>query len=502
MKILGRHENVHTLGYHPRYEVVIGLEVHTHLKLRTKMFCGCEVVYGSKPNQHTCPVCLALPGALPVLNRRAVEFAIRAGLATNHEIQERSVFSRKNYFYPDLPKGYQITQDSLPICLRGHLDIEVPLGNKGEFYRKRIGITRIHMEEDAGKSVHAESDLGGDDSHMDLNRAGVPLLEIVSEPDMRSPAEAGAYLRQLHEILCYIGVTDGDMEKGQFRCDANISLRPKGDEAYGTRTELKNMNSFRFVELALEAEIKRQARVLDAGERVVQATLQFDPASAITSVMRLKENADEYRYFPEPDLLPLTVDPALIEQVKSELPELPTAKRLRFEQEYGLSPYDAGLLTASRELADYFEASARSAGNAKLVANWIARDLLQVLKEGSLSLADLPMRPEDLAGLLGLVEARRITAKSAREELFPRLVREGGDPEALMKQMGLEAVVDDGLIEGVVGEVIAENAASAQKFREGDPKVLNFLMGKVMQKTQGKANPGEVRRLLTEKLRS
>jgi aspartyl-tRNA(Asn)/glutamyl-tRNA(Gln) amidotransferase subunit B len=468
------------------------------------------VIYGNAPNQQTCPVCLALPGALPVLNRSAVEFAVRAGLATHHEIQERSVFSRKNYFYPDLPKGYQITQDSLPICLRGHLDVDVPLGTtkagkkKAQpdgFYRKRIGITRIHMEEDAGKSVHAESALGSDDSHMDLNRAGVPLLEIVSEPDMRSPAEAAAYLRMLHGILCYIGVTDGDMEKGQFRFDANLSLRPKGQQEFGTRTELKNMNSFRHVDMALQAEIKRQAKLLDAGESVIQATLQYDVDRDQINVMRLKENADEYRYFPEPDLLPLIVDPSLIEKVAEGMPELPSAKLARFESEYELSLHDARLLTSSRPLADFYEASVKLHGKAKAVANWILRDVLQVLKEKELSIEALALSPEQLVELIQLVESDRMTAKSAREKLFPALLVEGGKPEALMKKMGLEAVVDTDLIDGVIKEVVGENADSVEKFLGGDDKVLNFLMGKVMQKTQGKANPGSVKEALIRKIK-
>jgi len=508
MKALPYDDNSQTLDWHPRYEVVIGLEVHTHLKLNTKMFCGCAVIYGSSPNQQTCPVCLALPGALPVLNRSAVEYAVRAGLATHHEIQERSVFSRKNYFYPDLPKGYQITQDSLPICLRGHLDVDVPISKGGKkkaqpdgFYRKRLGITRIHMEEDAGKSVHADSALGSDDSHMDLNRAGVPLLEIVSEPDMRSPAEAAAYLRHLHGVLCYIGITDGDMEKGQFRFDANLSLRPKGQQEYGTRTELKNMNSFRHVERALQAEIKRQAKLLDADAKVIQATLQYDVDRDQINVMRLKENADEYRYFPEPDLLPLIVDPALIDQVREALPELPSAKRARFEEAYELSTHDASLLTSSRALADFYEEATRLHGKAKTVSNWILRDVLQVLKEKETDIEALALSPEQLVELIQLVESSRITAKSAREELFPSLLTEGGKPETLMKSLGLEAVADTSLIDGVIEEVMGENADSVEKYLNGDDKVLNFLMGKVMQKTQGKANAGAVRETLIRKIK-
>jgi aspartyl-tRNA(Asn)/glutamyl-tRNA(Gln) amidotransferase subunit B len=360
-----------------------------------------------------------------------------------------------------------------------------------------VGITRIHMEEDAGKSLHDDAPRGGDESRMDLNRCGVPLIEIVSEPDVRSPAEAGAYLRTLRAILRYVGASDADMEKGQFRCDANLSLRPKGQREFGTRTETKNLNSFRAVEAALSAEIERQAAILDEGGRVVQATMLYDPESEETRVMRIKENADDYRYFPDPDLLPLELDEAALERFAAALPELPGDRRARFKEQYGLSDYDARLLTESRPLADYFEAAARAHGTPKAVANWMLRDVLQWLGERDVETPALA--PEGLAALIGLVDAQRVTAASARR-LFPELAERGGDPEALIRERGLEAVSDAGLLEAAADAVIAENPESARKFQAGETKLLNFLMGQVMKRTAGKANPAVVREILTRKL--
>ncbi|MCG8587789.1 MAG: Asp-tRNA(Asn)/Glu-tRNA(Gln) amidotransferase subunit GatB [Proteobacteria bacterium] len=479
---------------HPHYEVVIGLEVHVHLKTESKLFSPAPVVYGQDPNHAVHSIDLGLPGVLPVLNRRAVELAIRAGLATHCEIHPRSVFSRKNYFYPDLPKGYQISQYEEPIATGGFVDVEI----EGEEAR-RVRLTRIHIEEDAGKSIHDATVVGDDDTHVDLNRAGVPLVEIVSEPDMRSPAEAAAYLRTLRDILRAVDVSEADMEKGQFRCDANVSLRPKGTSELGTRTELKNLNSFRFVEAAIEAEIERQADVLDEGGQVVQCTMGFDPETQRVRVQRVKENADDYRYFDDPDLIPLELDPALIERIRASLPELPADRRRRFSETYGLSEYDARLLTASRPLADYFEEAARIQGNAKTVANWMLRDVLQTLKEREIEVGALALDPPGLAQLIGLVESGRLTAKSARE-LFQELARTGGDPETLMRERGLEAVSDAGLIERTVDEVLAAHPEAVETYRGGDQKVQNFLMGQVMKRTQGKANPAEVRRVLASKL--
>ena len=476
------------------YEVVIGLEVHTQLRTASKLFSPAPVSYGEPPNHRVHPICLALPGVLPVLNARAVELAIRTALATHCEVHERSVFARKNYFYPDLPKGYQISQYEEPIATGGWIEIADDDGGV-----QRIGLTRIHLEEDAGKSIHDPAVVGSDATHVDLNRAGVPLLEIVSEPDLRSPQQAGSYLRTLRSILRYIEVSDADMEKGQFRCDANISLRPRGRSELGTRTELKNLNSFRYVEAALEAEIRRQAAVLDEGGEIEQATLAYDPDSGRTRVLRLKENADDYRYFPDPDLIPLQLTHEQVERVRGGLPELAEQKRQRFRDEYGLSEYDARLLTASRALADFFEAAAREYGTSKPVANWMLRDLRQALAEQEIDVDAARITPSSLAALIRLVDDHKITVKSARG-LVPELVEKGGDPVSLVRERGLEAVADTGVLERSIDEVMAEQTQSVEQYRAGDKKLLNFLMGKVMRRTQGKADPGAVREILTRRL--
>ena len=496
-----------------RYEMVIGLEVHTHLKTASKLFSPAPVQYGQAPNHSVHPIDLAMPGVLPVLNERVVELAIRLGLAIHATVNPYSVFARKNYFYPDLPKGYQISQFEEPVVSDGWLDIDVEVEAEGSgkgkkkkkgaaptLERKRIGITRAHIEEDAGKSIHDIAVAGSEDSCIDLNRAGVPLLEIVSEPDLRSPQEASAYLRTLRSILRYIGVSDADMEKGQFRCDANVSLRLRGAPEFGTRTEIKNLNSFSNVEDAIEAEALRQLELIEDGEDIVQATMGYDPERHRTSVMRLKENSDDYRYFPDPDLLALRIDPAHIEAVREALPELPEEKRGRFETEYALSAYDAGVLTATRSLADFFEETAKVCDAPKAASNWITRDVLRELKERECELEDLSLTPEMLGKLIALVEEGRLTARSA-SELFPDLVSAGGDPEALMVERGLEAVSDVGAIDGFVDEVIAANADVVQQVRDGDDKPLNFLMGQVMKASQGKAEPGQVRKALAEKIR-
>jgi aspartyl-tRNA(Asn)/glutamyl-tRNA(Gln) amidotransferase subunit B len=482
---------------HPDYEVVIGLEVHAQLRTRSKLFSPAPVSYGLPPNHSVHPVCLALPGVLPVLNRRAVELAIRAAVATHCTVHPHSVFARKNYFYPDLPKGYQISQYEEPIATGGWLDVPVPDGDATRISRVRLH--RIHMEEDAGKSIHDPAVVGSDATHVDLNRAGVPLLEIVTEPDLRSPVEAVAYLRTLRSVLRYVEVSDADMERGNFRCDANISLRLHGAEELGTRTELKNLNSFRSIEAAIEAEIERQADVLDSGGRVQQATMAYDPATGRTRVLRLKENADDYRYFPDPDLVPLVIPSDAIEGVRASLPELAEARCERFQVEFGLGEGDARILTESRPLADFFEAAAREHGAGQSVANWILRDLLRALKEREIEIDGSELSPRAFARLIGLVDEGVTTVKAARE-LVPHLVESGGDPEVLIRERGLEAVSDTDLIGRAVDEVIAEHPADVESYRGGEKKILNFLMGRVMQRTGGKADPGATRALLARRL--
>ncbi len=479
------------------YEAVIGLEVHAQLRTDSKLFSPAPVAYGEEPNHSVHPICLALPGVLPVLNERAVDLAIRAALATHCTVHTRSEFARKNYFYPDLPKGYQISQYEAPIATGGWID--VPLDGNGSGATKRVRLTRIHMEEDAGKSIHDPAVVGREATHVDLNRAGVPLLEIVSEPDLRSPAEASAYLRTLRSILRYTDVSDADMEKGHFRCDANVSLRPAGSELLGTRTELKNLNSFRFVEAALEAEIARQSGLLDAGEPVRQATMAYDPATRRTRVLRVKENADDYRYFPDPDLIPLVLSEAQIERVRAALPELAEQKTARFQSDYGLSEEDARTLAESRALADFFEAAAAAHGDARPVANWIRRDLLRALGEREIEIESAAIEPEALASLLRLVDEGKVTAASARK-LVPELVAEGGDPAALARERGLEAVSDASEIDRAIAEVLAEHEKDVERLRAGEKKVLNFLIGQVMKRTGGRANPAAVREGLAAKL--
>jgi aspartyl-tRNA(Asn)/glutamyl-tRNA(Gln) amidotransferase subunit B len=480
------------------YEVVIGLETHVHMKTRTKLFCACELSYGDPPNHHTCPTCLALPGALPVLNEQAVDFALRAALATHGTVHPRSIFARKNYFYPDLPKGYQISQYEEPYSTGGFVEIDAGEGTK------RVRLTRIHMEEDAGKSVHAE---GGGGSLVDLNRSGTPLLEIVTEPDLRSAAEAEAYLRALQSILRYLDVSDVDLEHGHFRCDVNVSLRPRGASAYGTRAELKNLNSFRFIMEAIAAETERQTRVLDAGGTVQQCTLRYHPKTRTTSVMRVKENADDYRYFPDPDLIPLVLDAARIERARGELPELPEAKRVRFAAEYGLGEKDVAQLTETRALADFFEAAARAHGDGAavsgpVVSKWLLRDVARLLKERGVELGDptAKLEPGALARLIGLVEAGATTSATATASLLPALMDEGGDPAALMAARGLEAVSDTSVLEAAVAAVLAEHADVVARIRAGETKLVNALMGPVMKRTQGKADPAAVREILARTL--
>ncbi len=476
------------------YQAVIGLEVHVQLKTDTKIFCGCSTKFGAAPNSQTCPVCLGMPGVLPVLNKKVVEFAIRAGLATNCRIAPRSVFARKNYFYPDLPKGYQISQYELPICQNGHLDIEVD----GQV--KRIGITRIHMEEDAGKLVHADIPGLGSGSGVDLNRACTPLLEIVSEPDIRSADEAVAYLRKLHQIVVYLGICDGNMEEGSFRCDANVSVMPVGSTTFGTRTETKNVNSFRFVKQAIEHEIERQIELIEEGGRVVQETRLFDPNTGETRSMRGKEEAHDYRYFPDPDLVPLVISNDWVEDARLSLPELPDARRSRYRSELGLSDYDAEVLTATREMAEYFEACLAAGAPAKGAANWVMGEVTRALNEAGTGIAECPVTPARLTALLQLIEKGTISGKIAKT-VFDEMWQSDKAPEAIVEEKGLVQVSDTGEIEKIIDEIMAANMGQVEEFRGGKEKVFGFFVGQVMRASKGKANPAVVNELLMKKLK-
>ncbi len=472
------------------FEPVIGLEVHAQLNTTTKIFCGCSTAFGAPPNTHTCPVCLGMPGVLPVLNRKVVEFTLRMALATHCDINPESRFARKNYFYPDLPKGYQISQYELPIARDGWIEIQVG----GD--RKRIRINRIHMEEDAGKLIH---DPLRPVSRVDFNRTGVPLIEIVSEPDLRSPEEAGAYLRQLRAIVRYLGICDGNLEEGSFRCDANVSIRPYGEQAFGTRTELKNLNSFKHVEKALQYEIMRQTETLRDGGRVIQETRLWDPDRNRSTSMRGKEEAHDYRYFPDPDLLPLTISTEWIERVRHELPELPEAKRDRFVDDYGLPAYDADLLTTDRELADYFETCLETFNNPKPVSNWIMGPLLGVLNAAGTSIDASPVSPENLGRLLQLIEGGVISGKIAKT-VFDEMAMGGHAPDRIVKEQGLVQVSDATQIETAVDKVMAANTDEVQAYRSGKTKLLGFFVGQVMRETKGKANPQVVNEVLKSKL--
>jgi aspartyl-tRNA(Asn)/glutamyl-tRNA(Gln) amidotransferase subunit B len=470
------------------FETVIGLEIHAQMKTDSKIFCGCSTEFGAPPNTHTCPVCLGMPGSLPVLNKRVLDFAIKVGLSTNSRINPINQFARKNYFYPDLPKGYQTSQYDKPIIEDGYIDIEVD----GE--QKRIGITRIHMEEDAGKLIHDEREPV---SYVDLNRTGTPLLEIVSEPDLRSPQEASAYLKKIHAILRYLDVCDGNMQEGSFRCDANISLRPVGQQEFGTRTELKNMNSFRNVQMALEYEVRRQRDLLLEKEVVVQQTLLWNPDTGKTEPMRGKEDAHDYRYFPCPDLIPVEIDDGWIEEIREGLPELPDQKRQRFIDEFNLPEYDAVILTESKELADYFEAAVEVCPQPKKVSNWMMTELLRELKGAEID--QCQVMPAQLGSLLNMVEEGTISGKIAKT-VFTDMLQSGKDPEQIVRDKNLVQVSDESELLALVREIIEQNPTQADEFRGGKTKVMGFFIGQLMQKTKGKANPKLANQLFNQEL--
>ncbi|MDH3417926.1 MAG: Asp-tRNA(Asn)/Glu-tRNA(Gln) amidotransferase subunit GatB [Gammaproteobacteria bacterium] len=477
------------------WEIVIGLEIHTQLATKSKIFSGASTAYGAPPNTQACLVDLGYPGVLPVLNEQVVVMAIKFGLATHCEIAPRSVFARKNYFYPDLPKGYQISQYELPIVHSGHIDI---VTEDGEV--KTIGITRAHLEEDAGKSLH-ESFHGS--SGIDLNRAGTPLLEIVSEPDLRSAAQAGAYMRKIHELVRYLEISDGNMQEGSFRCDANVSVRPAGETTLGTRTELKNLNSFRFVEKAIEIEVERQIDVIEDGGSVVQETRLYDADRNETRPMRSKEEANDYRYFPDPDLLPVLIESELVESIRASLPELPDAKRARFAEQYGLSDYDADVLTSSAELADYFETAVAAASKAepKAIANWVQGKVIAALNEDGLEIDESKVTAADLGALVDKIADGTLSGKLAND-VFDMLRAGEGTVDSIIEERGLEQITDSSAIAALCANVLAGNEAQAQQFRDGNEKVIGFLVGQAMKASQGKANPQQVnevlRRLLAE----
>jgi len=482
------------------WEAVIGLEVHCQLRTQSKIFSGAATAYGAEPNTQACAVDLALPGVLPVLNQTALRMAVTFGLAIDADIARRCVFARKHYFYPDLPKGYQISQYELPIVGKGHLDIELEDGSH-QTVTKRIGITRAHMEEDAGKSLHeAYTDMTG----IDLNRAGTPLIEIVSEPDIRTAAEAVAYLKKLHQIVVYLGICDGNMQEGSFRCDANVSVRKIGAEQFGTRTETKNVNSFRYVEHAIEYEIERQIDVIEAGGKIVQETRLFNPDTGETRTMRVKEDANDYRYFPDPDLLPVVVSEAQIDEIRASLPELPEAKRARFESDYGLSAYDARTLTGERALADYYETVVKVSGaEPKLCANWVSTDLLGALNKLGKDITAPPVSAEALAGLLKRIVDKTVSGKIAKDVFEAMLAGEAkGDDaaDAIIEARGLVQITDESALASAIDTVLQNNPAQLADYRGGKDKLFGFFVGQVMKATQGKANPEAVNRLLKEKL--
>ncbi|WP_405381237.1 Asp-tRNA(Asn)/Glu-tRNA(Gln) amidotransferase subunit GatB [Phascolarctobacterium sp.] len=478
-----------------KYITVIGLEVHAELKTKTKAFCGCSTAFGSTPNTHVCPVCLGMPGALPVLNKQVVDFAIKAGLALNCDIQKFNKFDRKNYFYPDLSKNYQISQFDKPICLGGHIDIKLSNGEG-----KRIGITRIHMEEDAGKLNHSGATIStSDSSAVDYNRAGVPLIEIVSEPDMRSAEEARAYMENLKAILEYTDVCDCKMQEGSLRCDANISIMPEGAKEFGTRAEIKNLNSFRALERAINYEVERQKEILEDGGHVVQETRTWDEANGVTLSMRSKEEAHDYRYFPEPDLVPVELDDAWIERIRETLPELPAQRQERLMKEHGLPEYDASQIVSSKAMAEYFDAAVKTAKDSKGVSNWLLGDVSAYMNNEGITISEFKVAPEHLAELVNLIKDGVLSSKLAKK-VFAEMIKTDEAPKALVKKLGLEQVSDEGAILKLVEETLAENPQSVADYKAGKDKAIGFLVGQIMKKSRGKANPGMVTKMLKEKM--
>lgn len=478
-----------------KYEAVIGLEVHTELQTTTKIFCGCKTSFGAEPNTNVCPVCLGLPGVLPVLNKRVLEFAVRAGLALNCEISRFSKFDRKNYYYPDLPKNFQTSQFDLPICERGHLDIEV----NGE--KKQIRITRAHMEEDAGKLVHHGTSITDSDySLVDYNRTGTPLLEIVTEPDMRSAKEAVAYLEKMRAILQYIGISDCRMEEGSLRCDANVSVRPVGQKELGTKAEIKNINSFKGVEKAIEYEALRQAEILEDGGKIIQETRTWDEKKGVTKSMRTKEEANDYRYFPEPDLAPFTVSEEYIEDIRKTLPELPDERRERYIANFGLSSTDAQYMTNDKDTSDYFEKVVAAGADPKASVNWIMGEFASQLSNAGIEIAKAPVTPENLAKLLALIAKGTISGKIAKK-VFAEMWKDGADPEEIVKAQGLVQISDTGALKELVVKVIANNPKAVEDFKAGKKKAVGALVGQIMKETKGKANPKVINELLNDELK-
>jgi len=474
-----------------QWEVVIGLEIHAQLATKSKIFSGSSTAFGAEPNTQANEVDLGLPGVLPVMNKQALNMAVKFGTAIGAEIGKRSVFDRKNYFYPDLPKGYQTTQLALPIVGVGEVEIELADGST-----KKIGVTRAHLEEDAGKSLH-ENFSGA--TGIDLNRAGTPLIEIVSEPDMRSPEEAVTYMKKIHSIVTYIGICDGNMQEGSFRCDANVSMRPKGQEEFGTRAELKNINSFRFVERAINVEIERQIDILESGGTVAQETRLYDSNKNETRSMRSKEDAMDYRYFPDPDLLPIVITDEDIEAIRKTLPELPDAKKQRFITEYKLSVDDASMLTTSLALADYFENVAKESGDSKLAANWVSGELTGRLNKENINIDSAPVKATLYAGLLSRIKDNTISGKIAKEVLDV-MWSDGGDADSIIESKGLKQISDTGALEAMVDKVLADNPNQVEQFKAGKEKLMGFFVGQIMKETQGKANPGQLSQLLKKKL--
>jgi len=476
------------------YEIVIGLEVHVELGTKSKIFCNCTTEFGGAPNTHTCPVCLGMPGVLPVLNKTVLEYGMKAGLATNCKIAEFSKFDRKNYFYPDLPKAYQISQYDLPLAADGHIDIQV------NDETKRIGLTRIHLEEDAGKLLHGEGSVDFlDYSLVDLNRTGVPLIEIVSEPDIRSPLEARLYLEKLKSILQYIAVSDCKMQEGSLRCDGNISVRPIGQKEFGTKTELKNMNSFKALEKALEYEAKRQIELLEDGGKVVQETRRWDEARGVTVAMRSKEEAHDYRYFPDPDLVPMVIDREWVEEIRKGLPELPEAKKNRFIEQYGLPEYDADVLTASRRLADFYEETVKGFNNPKVVSNWVMGELMRIMNEEGKELEEISLTPSHIVEMLQLMDKGIISGKIAKT-VFEEMFHTGKRAEAIVEEKGLTQISDEGALVAIVEEVMAKNQKSIEDYKNGKDKALGALVGQVMKATKGRANPEMVNKLIKDRI--